>query len=90
MKDTLVKITDARQFGRVAVVMGGQSAEREVSLDSGRNVSATITRRPSSNSSGAGRVVSQPSSTLPARPSANRCPFATSRMNFVQLQCTLY
>ena len=38
MKDTLVKITDARQFGRVAVVMGGQSAEREVSLDSGRNV----------------------------------------------------
>ncbi|MBA8888401.1 D-alanine-D-alanine ligase [Dokdonella fugitiva] len=38
MKDMLVKITDARQFGRVAVVMGGQSAEREVSLDSGRNV----------------------------------------------------
>jgi len=33
-----MKITDPRQFGRVAVVMGGQSAEREVSLDSGRNV----------------------------------------------------
>jgi D-alanine-D-alanine ligase len=33
-----MKITDARQFGRVAVVMGGQSAERDVSLDSGRNV----------------------------------------------------
>jgi D-alanine-D-alanine ligase len=31
-------ITDPRQFGRVAVVMGGNSAEREVSLDSGRNV----------------------------------------------------
>jgi len=31
-------ITDAKQFGRVAVVMGGDSAEREVSLNSGRNV----------------------------------------------------
>jgi D-alanine-D-alanine ligase len=33
-----MRITDAKQFGRVAVVMGGNSAEREVSLDSGRNV----------------------------------------------------
>jgi len=33
-----VNVTDARQFGRVAVVMGGSSAERDVSLDSGRNV----------------------------------------------------
>ena len=33
-----MKISNAREFGRVAVVMGGQSAEREVSLDSGRNV----------------------------------------------------
>ncbi|MET0232282.1 MAG: D-alanine--D-alanine ligase [Rhodanobacteraceae bacterium] len=33
-----MKITNAKEFGRVAVVMGGQSAEREVSLDSGRNV----------------------------------------------------
>jgi len=33
-----MRITDAKQFGRVAVVMGGSSAEREVSLDSGRNV----------------------------------------------------
>jgi len=33
-----MKITDARQFGRVAVAMGGLSAERDVSLDSGRNV----------------------------------------------------
>ena len=32
------KINDPAQFGRVAVVMGGSSAEREVSLDSGRNV----------------------------------------------------
>ena len=30
--------TDPRAFGRVAVLMGGTSAEREVSLDSGRNV----------------------------------------------------
>jgi D-alanine-D-alanine ligase len=33
-----LNVTDARQFGRVAVVMGGSSAERDVSLDSGRNV----------------------------------------------------
>ena len=33
-----MRITDAKQFGRVAVVMGGDSAEREVSLNSGRNV----------------------------------------------------
>ncbi|MEZ2417393.1 D-alanine--D-alanine ligase [Luteibacter sp. RCC_6_2] len=31
-------VTDAADFGRVAVVMGGNSAEREVSLDSGRGV----------------------------------------------------
>ena len=37
-----MRIADARQFGRVAVVMGGQSAEREVSLDSGRNVLAAL------------------------------------------------
>jgi D-alanine-D-alanine ligase len=33
-----MRITDPLAFGRVAVVMGGDSAEREVSLDSGRNV----------------------------------------------------
>ena len=33
------------QFGRVAVVMGGTSAEREVSLDSGRNVLAALQAR---------------------------------------------
>jgi D-alanine-D-alanine ligase len=36
------RISDPAVFGRVAVVMGGQSAEREVSLDSGRNVLAAL------------------------------------------------
>ena len=40
-----LRVTDAKQFGRVAVVMGGQSAEREVSLDSGRNVLAALRAR---------------------------------------------
>jgi D-alanine-D-alanine ligase len=40
-----MRITDARQFGRVAVVMGGGSAERDVSLDSGRNVLAALKAR---------------------------------------------
>lgn len=39
------QITDPAQFGRVAVVMGGSSAEREVSLDSGRNVLAALKTR---------------------------------------------
>ncbi len=38
-------MTDPAQFGRVAVVMGGSSAEREVSLDSGRNVLAALQAR---------------------------------------------
>ncbi len=38
-------ITDPAQFGRVAVAMGGSSAEREVSLDSGRNVLAALQAR---------------------------------------------
>jgi len=38
-------ITDPGMFGRVAVVMGGQSSEREVSLDSGRNVLAALLAR---------------------------------------------
>ena len=37
-----MRINDAREFGRVAVVMGGESAERAVSLDSGRNVLAAL------------------------------------------------
>jgi D-alanine-D-alanine ligase len=32
------RVSDAAVFGRVAVLMGGTSSEREVSLDSGRNV----------------------------------------------------
>ncbi len=40
-----LSITDARAFGRVAVLMGGSSAEREVSLDSGRNVLAALQAR---------------------------------------------
>ena len=39
------KVQDSAQFGRVAVVMGGSSAEREVSLDSGRNVLAALKAR---------------------------------------------
>ena len=39
------RISDARAFGRVAVLMGGTSSEREVSLDSGRNVLAALKAR---------------------------------------------
>jgi D-alanine-D-alanine ligase len=38
------RITDPRDFGRVAVLMGGTSSEREVSLDSGRNVLEALQR----------------------------------------------
>jgi D-alanine-D-alanine ligase len=40
-----LRITDSRDFGRVAVLMGGTSAEREVSLDSGRNVLEALLRK---------------------------------------------
>ena len=40
-----MRITDPNAFGRVAVLMGGSSAEREVSLDSGRNVLAALQAR---------------------------------------------
>ncbi|MGV8922914.1 MAG: D-alanine--D-alanine ligase [Thermomonas sp.] len=40
-----LRITDPNAFGRVAVLMGGSSAEREVSLDSGRNVLAALQAR---------------------------------------------
>lgn len=36
---------DPRVFGRVAVLLGGESAEREVSLDSGANVLAALRAR---------------------------------------------
>jgi D-alanine-D-alanine ligase len=39
------RCTDAQAFGRVAVLMGGTSAEREVSLDSGANVLEALRAR---------------------------------------------
>ena len=41
----MTSITDPRQFGRVAVLMGGTSSEREVSLNSGSNVLAALRAR---------------------------------------------
>ncbi|MFL6547974.1 MAG: D-alanine--D-alanine ligase [Povalibacter sp.] len=38
-------VTDPRAFGRVAVLMGGTSSEREVSLDSGKNCLEALQRR---------------------------------------------
>ncbi|MBS0395392.1 MAG: D-alanine--D-alanine ligase [Proteobacteria bacterium] len=38
-------VDDARAFGRVAVLHGGDSSEREVSLESGRNVLAALRAR---------------------------------------------
>ncbi|CAN5641934.1 D-alanine--D-alanine ligase [soil metagenome] len=40
-----LRIEDPARFGRVAVVMGGDSSERAVSLDSGRNVLAALRAR---------------------------------------------
>jgi D-alanine-D-alanine ligase len=40
-----LRVTDPRDFGRVAVLLGGTSSEREVSLDSGRNVLEALLRR---------------------------------------------
>ena len=45
MQITEKKISDPKQFGRVAVVLGGNSAEREVSLNSGANVLAALKSR---------------------------------------------
>jgi D-alanine-D-alanine ligase len=39
------RVTDPTVFGRVAVLMGGTSSEREVSLDSGRNVLEALRAR---------------------------------------------
>jgi D-alanine-D-alanine ligase len=41
----MTRVVDARNFGRVAVLLGGTSSEREVSLDSGRNVLEALQRR---------------------------------------------
>ena len=40
-----LQTSDPRRFGRVAVAFGGTSAEREVSLDSGRNVLEALRAR---------------------------------------------
>lgn len=40
-----LRVTDPGRFGRVAVLMGGTSSERDVSLDSGRNVIDALVRR---------------------------------------------
>lgn len=40
-----LKVTDPAVFGRVAVLMGGSSSEREVSLDSGHNVLEALCAR---------------------------------------------
>ena len=40
-----LRCTDPAAFGRVAVLMGGSSSEREVSLDSGRNVLEALQSR---------------------------------------------
>jgi D-alanine-D-alanine ligase len=42
---TSARISDPHAFGRVAVLMGGTSTEREVSLDSGRNCLEALQRR---------------------------------------------
>ena len=39
------RVTNPRDFGRVAVLMGGTSSEREVSLDSGSNCLDALLRQ---------------------------------------------
>ncbi|HKU89748.1 MAG TPA: D-alanine--D-alanine ligase [Steroidobacteraceae bacterium] len=39
------RVTDAREFGRVAVLLGGTSTEREISLKSGNACLAALTKR---------------------------------------------
>ena len=41
----MTRITNPKDFGRVAVLMGGTSAERDVSLDSGSNVLDALVRK---------------------------------------------
>ncbi len=41
---SITEVTDAKQFGKVAVLLGGASAEREVSLNSGKAVMAALQR----------------------------------------------
>ena len=42
---SLRRATDAKEFGRVAVLLGGDSTEREISLLSGNAVLAALQRR---------------------------------------------
>jgi D-alanine-D-alanine ligase len=42
---TLRHVTDAKEFGRVAVLLGGTSSEREISLKSGTACLAALTKR---------------------------------------------
>ncbi|MBS0375470.1 MAG: D-alanine--D-alanine ligase [Proteobacteria bacterium] len=44
-QDSRVAVRAAAEFGRVAVLYGGDSSEREVSLESGRNVLEALRRR---------------------------------------------
>ncbi|HTQ35586.1 MAG TPA: D-alanine--D-alanine ligase, partial [Steroidobacteraceae bacterium] len=44
-RNRLRRITDPRQFGKVAVLYGGSSTEREISLVSGSAVLAALLRR---------------------------------------------
>ena len=41
----LRRVSDAKEFGRVAVLLGGDSSEREVSLLSGNAVLTALQRR---------------------------------------------
>ncbi len=43
-EQTITEVTDPKQFGKVAILFGGQSAEREVSLNSGKAVLAGLLR----------------------------------------------
>ena len=45
IRETPCRIEDPRDFGRVAVLMGGDSAEREISLRSGNAVLDALRRR---------------------------------------------
>ena len=45
MKTAPLKVSNATDFGRVGLVIGGASAERQVSLDGGRAVGAALARK---------------------------------------------
>ncbi|HKT82108.1 MAG TPA: D-alanine--D-alanine ligase [Vicinamibacterales bacterium] len=52
-----LRVSNPADFGRVAVLMGGTSSERDVSLDSGRNVLEALLRR---------KIDAQPVDGIPA------------------------